>query len=379
MNYRAIVDRFGRYCRAVERSYRTLVFDQDQDANAAISSQTFQKMKRKRLNTEEAHQKYQNPLVGIIVFLFRGNEIAVFEQGDVLRLPEKYAHGDEWLKEAVSRTLSGYVEYQQVKIESCILLSGGDYREDAYQFNYAVFVKIEKSLRSIKKPKFFPKGNLRNIKIHSGHKKLLDEYLRKGYLQDEIVVPADPSVRLEPKDLKPKDKKRLERTREIHAEHFPMPSITVDGLLLKFSEKCEFQGIILERRSKEVDREPGKWAFPAGFVCAYEKVSEALVYEVYEEIGITLKENQFLSVFKHGTGPYRDPKQFAWTQFLVAYTMEEPCVKGESEIDKVEVFLPHKIPYNEMAFDHGDILREFVDSISQYIESVERKENECKP
>ena len=379
LNYRAIVDRFGRYCRAVERSYRTLVFDRDQYTNAAISPQTLQKMKIKRLNTEEAHQEYQNPLVGIIVLLFRGKEIAVFRQGSTCILPEKYARGDEWLKESVSRTLSSYVKCQQIKIESCVLLSGGDYRKNTYQFNYVVFVKMEESFKLIKQTEFISKANLGNIRINPDHKKLLHKYFENSCLQDEIIVPINPSIRLEPKDLKSKDKKRLEKTKEIHAANFPMPSITVDGLLLKFSENFEFQGIILERRSKKIDREPGKWAFPAGFVCAYEKVSEALVYEVYEEIGITLKENQFLSVFKHGTGPYRDPKQFAWTQFLVAYTMEEPCVKGESEIDKVEVFLPHKIPYNEMAFDHGDILREFVDSISQYIESVERKENECKP
>lgn len=336
-------------------------------------------MEIKKMNTEEAHQKYQNPLVGIIVFLSQNNKIAVFKQGKTWKLPEQYARGDEWLKDAVYRILLSYVKYQEIKIDSYILLSGGNYRKDAYQFNYVVFVEIGKQLEPIKPLEWISKKTLENYKLHSGHKRLLSRYFDKGLPKDEIVVPVYLPFQPESKEQTEKDKKRLERTREIHAEYFPMPSITVDGLLLKFTKKCEFQGIILERRSKKVDREPRKWAFPAGFVCAHERVSEALAREIREEIGIILEKKQFLSVFKYGTGPYRDPKQFAWTQFLVVYTMEEPRVKEKQEIDGVGIFLPHEIPYSEMAFDHGDILKEFIDHIPHYIRLVEEKENECTP
>jgi len=394
LNIAAIHDRFERYCRSIERSYKVLVFDQDINTDSAeMAPQIYREMKIKRKNTEKAHQQFQNPLVGIIVFLFRGEkkEVAVFEQPDgVWKLPEKYARGDEWLKEAVYRALCGYVDCQHFTIESCTLLSGGNDhdlspphdQEIPYQFNYVVFVKMNNSKINLRKQAEWisrndlednTSGKLKHINIYPLHEKLLKEYFQKGYLKDDIIVPADLSSQSE------SDKTRLGKTREIHADNFPMPSITVDGILLKFSDQCKFQGVILERRSRTVDREPGKWAFPAGFVCAHERVSEALAREVHEEVGITLKENHFLSVYKHGTGPYRDPRWFVWTQFLVVYTMEEPTVRGKDEVDAVGVFLPHEIPYDEMAFDHGDVLKEFMSSLPYYIKRVEEKENECPP
>lgn len=394
LNIAAIHDRFERYCRSIERSYKVLVFDQYINTDSAKTApQIYCEMKTKRKNTEKAHQQFQNPLVGIIVFLFRDEkkEIAVFEQPDrIWKLPEKYARGDEWLKETVYRALCGYVDCQHFIIESCTLLSGGNDHDLShlhdqkvpYQFNYVAFVKMDNSKINLRKQAEWisrndlednTQGKLKHINIYPLHEKLLKEYFQKGYLKDDIIVPADLSSRLK------SDKTRLGKTREIHADNFPMPSITVDGILLKFSDQCKFQGVILERRSRTVDREPGKWAFPAGFVCAHERVSEALAREVREEVGITLKENHFLSVYKHGTGPYRDPRWFVWTQFLVVYTIEEPTVRGKNEIDEVGVFLPHEIPYDEMAFDHGDVLKEFMSSLPNYIKRVEEKENECTP
>ncbi len=372
VNIMAIKDRFHRYCRAIERSYSALVFDQDQDtgmAKIAPQPEFKMKMKVKKVNTEIAHQSYSCPLVGVIVFLLQGDEVAVFEQPDgTWKLPEKYARGDEDIEQAVHCTLFYYLQdSQKIRIESYTLLSGEGYRDDIYQYNYVAFVKMnDLKAKSGNQITLVSKTNIGNVDIYPPHKKLLEEYLEKGLLEDKVTVPCNPAKRLE------SDENRLKETKRIHAEYtkiFPMPLIPVDGLLLKFSGTREFEGIILERRSRKVDREPGKWAFPAGFVRAHETVSEALAYEVYEEIGIILDEDHFLSIYRFGTDPYRDPRYFVWTQFLVVYTKENPMVRSD-EIEEARVFPPSKIPWDEMAFDHGDVLEDFIELIPYYVERV---------
>jgi ADP-ribose pyrophosphatase YjhB (NUDIX family) len=158
-----------------------------------------------------------------------------------------------------------------------------------------------------------------------------------------------------------------------------MPLITVDGLLLKFSKGGVFEGIILEKRSRSVDREAGKWAFPAGFVNAHETMSEALAYEVFEEIGISLKENQFLPIYKIGTGPYRDSRWLVWTQFLVAFTTEDlPKTKTDyiasQEVEIAKAFPPDRLPpENQIAFDHAKVLTDFSSSIPDYVKYAKEK------
>lgn len=328
-------------------------------------------MKEKRENTHKAHQDYSTPLVGVIVILHQGEKVAVFKN-DVWKLPETFARGDHWLEEAVHDTLLNYLmNIQGITIEYT-LVSGKNYRKNAfyhrnaYQYNYIALVNMEKvniypgiEMKWVKSSDIDATGT--DVPLYPPHKELLKEYFQNS-IKGRFTVPDDPGKRL------PSDKKRLEETKKAHNEYatyFPMPLITVDGILLKFSKACKFEGIILEKRA-EGKREGGKWAFPAGFVNAHETVSEALAYEVYEEVGITLKKEQIISVYKYGTGPYRDPHYFVWTQFIVVYTDEEPHVASD-EIEDVKVFSVDEIPWDDMAFDHGDVLKEFIGSLSCYI------------
>ena len=316
------------------------------------------------MNTEIAHQQYANPLIGVIVLLHRGEKIAVFkQQNDTWGLPEEFACGNEYVEGAVYRILYKYLlNGRDAKIESCTLLSGKSYRKDAYQFNYIAYASINRpKIKSGNQMKWITKEDM-DSDIYPNHKKILEKHFQKA-IKDEIIVPNNPLEQLECSG------KRLKKNREIHAEHaehFPMPSIAVDGLLLKFSKEYKFKGLILEKRSKNAKREPGKWALPAGFVYAYETVSEALARKVFEEIGVTLKENQFLSTYKGVTDPDRDPEYFVWTQLLIFYTMEEPKI-ASAEVEDVKVFPVGELPWGEMAFDHGDILREFIKFIPRYV------------
>ena len=329
----------------------------------------FEMMKAKREKTEKAHQQYSTPLVGVIVMLRQGGKVAVFKNR-VWKLPETFARGDQWLEEAVHATLLDYLLNISGITIKYTLVSGKNYRKNAlchknaYQYNYIALVDMEKvdiypgvEMKWVQSSDIDATGA--NAPLYPPHKELIKEYFQKD-IKDGFTVPDDPGKRLL------SDKKRLEETKKVHnAAYFPMPLMTVDGILLKFSKTCKFEGIILEKRAKG-KREGGKWAFPAGFVNAHETVSEALAYEVYEEVGITLKKEQVISVYKDGTGPYRDPSYFVWTQFMVVYTDEEPHIASD-EIEDVKVFSVDEIPWDDMAFDHGDVLKEFIGSLSLYV------------
>ncbi|MBU7017192.1 MAG: NUDIX hydrolase [Theionarchaea archaeon] len=325
----------------------------------------------KALNTFVAQQEYSHPLVGIIIFIDKKGKVALFNQNRMWRLPERFPRGDEYLEDAIQRTLSNYCMGGKPKIDSCMLLSGREYREDVYQFNYIIKARMSESEPELPNITWVSKKKDLNTCgcVYPHHKTLLEKYFSKT-LKDKDNLPFNPLNRAKADD------RRLGHTRGIRAKRvscFPMPSLTVDGLLLKFSESLKFEGIILERRSYTCKREPGKWAFPAGFIEAQETVAEALAREVYEEIGIILEEDQILAVHKFGTGPYRDPRYFVWTQFLVAYTTKEDFKIDPIEIAEVRVFSPATIPYDEMAFDHGSVLREFMTSLPYYIKCVKNK------
>lgn len=321
----------------------------------------------KAMDTFVAQQQYSNPLVGVIILVVKGKKVATFRHNGMWKLPEKFPRGDEYLEDTVQRTLSDYYLDRKPKIDSCMLLSGREYRKDVYQLDYIVSARMSESVSEPTEIKWISQSSLDACKcICPHHSTLLEKYFLND-LKDKDNLPYDPENRIRP------DEKRLANTRGIRAKRascFPMPSLTVDGLLLKFSELLKFEGIILEKRSDTVDREPGKWAFPAGFIEAHETMTEALAREVHEEIGISLNEKQILSVYKFGTGPYRDPRYFVWTQFLIAYTMEENFEIDSKEIAEAKVFSPEKVPYDEMAFDHGYILKEFMTSLPYYIERV---------
>ena len=364
---------------ALERAYRLpredyhVIIRENSPSNAGVGGTlVLDRMgikANKALDTFVAQQKYSNPLVGVIIFIVKGGKVAVFNQNGMWTLPERFPRGDEYLEDAVHKTVSNYHVDGKPKIDSFMLLSAREYREDIYQFNYIVFARMHESKPELPNMRWVSEDDLDICGyMYPPHKTLLERYFSND-LEDKDILPYDSENRVRP------DKVRLANTRGIRAERcslFPMASLTVDGLLLKFSDSLEFEGIILERRSYTCDREPGRWAFPAGFIEAQETVKEALAREISEEIGISLGEEHILSVYEIGTGPYRDPRYFVWTQFLVAYTTKNDFKIDKKEIAEVRVFSPEKVPYDEMAFDHGYVLKKFMTSLPYYITCVKK-------
>jgi len=104
--------------------------------------------------------------------------------------------------------------------------------------------------------------------------------------------------------------------------------------------------IVLQRRA--IDPGLGRWTFPSGFVERGERVEDAAVREVREEVGLEVRLTQLLGLYSAAGHPV-----------VLAVYLAEPIggtlVAGE-EVDRVGLFAPSELP--DLAFDHDrEIIR----------------------
>ncbi|HEY7036988.1 MAG TPA: NUDIX hydrolase [Thermomicrobiales bacterium] len=106
----------------------------------------------------------------------------------------------------------------------------------------------------------------------------------------------------------------------------------------------ERDGRLLFGRRGPGTREPGKWSFPAGFVERGERVEDAAVREVAEEVGLTVELGPLLGLHS-ATG-----ETVVLAVFAAASVVGTPIARD----DLVEVgwFSPDALP--ELAFPHDE-------------------------
>jgi len=109
-------------------------------------------------------------------------------------------------------------------------------------------------------------------------------------------------------------------------------------------------GVVLVRRKNGPFR--GKWALPGGFVRYGEKVELAAVREAREETGLRVKLRDLLGVY---SDPKRDPRGHIVSVCFLAQRVSGK-MKAASDADEVKIF--KRIPWEELAFDHADILKD---------------------
>ena len=97
-------------------------------------------------------------------------------------------------------------------------------------------------------------------------------------------------------------------------------------------------------------------ALPGGFVEAGESLAEAAVREAKEETGLDVHlDEQFFAYSRPG----RDPRGAVVSVVFIATAMGTPVAADDAK--EAHVVSVDELPPNEdMAFDHGDILNDYV-------------------
>jgi 8-oxo-dGTP diphosphatase len=129
------------------------------------------------------------------------------------------------------------------------------------------------------------------------------------------------------------------------------PYVAVDGIIQLYDENENFQGYVFIQRLNK----PHGIALPGGFVDIGEKVEDALIREMKEEVSLDV-EIQYL----HGvySDPIRD-KRFHCVSIVYsckAYGMP----KAADDAKEVYIYKKNEIPYDRLVFDHENIIKDFL-------------------
>ena len=134
----------------------------------------------------------------------------------------------------------------------------------------------------------------------------------------------------------------------MYSYQYPRPAVTVDAILVSSGKSV----LLIER-----GREPykGKWALPGGFIDMDESLETACFRELQEETGITINE---MKQFKAFGAVGRDPRHRTISVVFYAFVGEEQPGLAGDDAAKAKWFPLDELP--ELAFDHGQILKEFI-------------------
>lgn len=124
--------------------------------------------------------------------------------------------------------------------------------------------------------------------------------------------------------------------------------LTIDGLVVRNNK------VLLVKRALHMTSNPGKFAFPGGFMSRDEILNEAVVREVEEETGIKCN---VLSLFKITDKPGRKGEDRQNVNFT--FLMNPLNVSGnhDEEVSEINWFDLDELPgEEEFGFDHFEIL-----------------------
>jgi 8-oxo-dGTP pyrophosphatase MutT (NUDIX family) len=121
----------------------------------------------------------------------------------------------------------------------------------------------------------------------------------------------------------------------------------------------------LGKRSVHCPTGVGKYGLVAGYLDWDESASEAVIREVWEELGIDLRElgkpvagdlNQPYYVF---SDPNEDAAQNVTLRFLCVFEVEQlPQLKPSPEVESAEWVAVDKAISMDLAFNHAEIIKE---------------------
>ncbi|MBN1540384.1 MAG: NUDIX hydrolase [Candidatus Thermoplasmatota archaeon] len=144
------------------------------------------------------------------------------------------------------------------------------------------------------------------------------------------------------------DKLASRRSRGEETASRKLPSLTVDGLILRDGK--ENREVLLIKRLNEPFQ--GRWALPGGFVDYGENTQEAVLREVFEETGLNCTVLELVSV---ASDPGRDPRGHTISIIYRLQVMGDHIPKAGDDASEAGWFDTSDLP--SMAFDHEDIIK----------------------
>ncbi|HIE34366.1 MAG TPA: NUDIX hydrolase [Candidatus Altiarchaeales archaeon] len=130
------------------------------------------------------------------------------------------------------------------------------------------------------------------------------------------------------------------------------PRLTVDAIILR-----KYSIILIKRKNPPFK---GMWALPGGFVEYGETVEEAIIRETKEETGLDV---EILNLFNVYSKSDRDPRCHTVSiVFLCRAT--GGGLNASSDSADVREFKLTELP--ELAFDHADILKDFLTTMRKH-------------
>ena len=134
------------------------------------------------------------------------------------------------------------------------------------------------------------------------------------------------------------------------------PYLTTDGIVEIYSNSEEFLGIVLIKRKYP----PLGLALPGGFVDVGEKVEDACIREMKEEISLDVEIKTLLGV-------YSDPKRDArfHTASVVYLCKAYGTPQGADDAKEAMVVKLEDLELSNLTFDHGEIIQDYLKGIQK--------------
>ena len=101
--------------------------------------------------------------------------------------------------------------------------------------------------------------------------------------------------------------------------------------------------------------EPHGWALPGGFVDAGEELGKACMREAKEETGLDVEPIEQLFTY---SDPRRDPRKHTIST-VYACKVRGGRLEAADDARDARWFAEADVPWNELVFDHADILRDY--------------------
>jgi len=130
---------------------------------------------------------------------------------------------------------------------------------------------------------------------------------------------------------------------------FKNPKPTVDAVIADPAGR-----IVLIKRNNP----PLGWAIPGGYVDEGEHFHDACRREAREETGLEVELVAQLFTY---SDPRRDPRQHNASTVYAARVPAGAQPKGADDAAEARWFAEEEVPWSELCFDHGQILRDYLE------------------